>query len=233
MTVHAWPHTVTTNTPQRRRTHDTCGRHKPAGGGGGGGGVGAQQLFEQLLQPSPVRHVRAVPHQPAQRAVLHPVAAAREVQCLRRAAPARVLGGEAEAQRVVARIGARGGDAARSAALEAALGVREQRGGALRLLAVWALHRAEEARVEEVLLAALQRERRRRAAERLVRAAHEPAAQQAVGYGVEGRLLLCRQLCAGATRLRSLGRERGVRVAADYCPAVDGARALRAAKLEP
>jgi hypothetical protein len=84
-----------------------------------------------------------------------------------------------------------------------------------------------------VLLAALQRERRRRAAERLVRAAHEPAAQQAVGYGVEGRLLLCRQLCAGATRLRSLGRERGVRVAADYCPAVDGARALRAAKLEP
>ena len=112
-----------------------------------------------------------------------------------------------------ARIGARRGDAARGAALEAALGVREQRCGTLRLPAVRALHRAEETLAEEVLLAALERERRRGAAERLVRAAHEPASQQAVGHGVEGGLLFGRQLCAGATRsergnaVRKLSRE--------------------------
>ena len=102
------------------------------------------------------------------------------------------------------------GDAARGAALEAALRVREQRRSTLRLPAVRALHRAEEAGAKEVLLAALERERRRGAAERLVRAAHEPASQEAVGHGVEGRLLV--------------GRQRA---------AVDGARALRAAQLEP
>ena len=186
-----------------QRRHGAAEEHLPpcllpnGGGGGGGGGVGPQQLAEQLLKLSPVRHVRAVPHQPAQLALLHPVAAAREVQCLRSAAPAVVLRGEAEAQRVVARVGARGGDAARGAALEASLRVREQRRSTLRLPAVRALHRAEEAGAKEVLLAALERERRRGAAERLVRAAHEPASQEAVGHGVEGRLLVGRQLCAG------------------------------------
>ena len=43
-------------------------------------------------------------HQPAQLALLRPVAAAREVPCLRGAAPAVVLRGEAEAQRLGVRV---------------------------------------------------------------------------------------------------------------------------------
>ena len=77
------------------------------------------QLAQPALELDPVRHVRAVLHQPAQRAAPARVTPARKRARLVRAAPARVRLREAEARQVVGGVGARRGDAARRAVLEA------------------------------------------------------------------------------------------------------------------